>query len=255
MVSDVETLGAMLARANRVLVVTGAGVSTESGIPDFRGPNGIWNTRRPVYFQDFVGVERKRIVYWQQHSEIHAAHGHAEPGPVHRACARLDQAGRLRAVVTQNVDGLHHDGGLSSDKVIEVHGTGRKAACLDCGAAVPIADAVGEFRATGVPPMCTECGGLMKPATISFGQQLDPLTVQRAIDAADECDLVIALGSTLSVYPAADISIRAASRGVPYAIVNQGATDHDGDPLVTLRIEGEVGTVFGEAVEIALHSA
>ncbi|MGI9667643.1 MAG: SIR2 family NAD-dependent protein deacylase, partial [Acidimicrobiia bacterium] len=176
----------------------------------------------------------------------------ARPGAVHRACVRLEEAGILDAIVTQNVDGLHTEAGSSPHKVIEVHGTGREASCLDCGVRQPIRGPLDEFQETGLPPRCAACDGLVKPATISFGQGLNPMIIQSAFAAADSCDLVVALGTTLSVYPAADVSLQAARRGVPYAVVNQGPTDHDGSGAVTLRIDGEVGAVFGSAVGMAI---
>ena len=176
----------------------------------------------------------------------------AEPGPVHLAAVELERAGKLEALVTQNIDGLHSEAGTSSSVLVEVHGTGREASCLDCGARVPIGRPLAEFDRTRVPPVCDECGGLMKPATISFGQPLDPLSITRSVDAAERCDLAVALGSTLSVYPAAEIPLHAVRRGVPYAIVNLGRTEHDSLPGVTLRIEGDVGEVFSAAVADAL---
>jgi len=246
-----HALARLIAGAEAVLVVTGAGVSTEAGIPDFRGPNGVWNTQRPVDFQDFLRSEQRRVDYWDQKvaSDVHIAS--AQPGAVHRACVALECAGMLEAIVTQNIDGLHTMAGSSPEKVVEVHGTAREAGCLDCGARSPITPHLEEFNRTRVPPKCS-CGGLLKPATISFGQQLDPLTLHDATQAAERCDLVVALGSTLSVYPAADVPLHAARRGVPYVIVNQGDTDHDGLAFVTLRIDADVGTVFSEAVAEAI---
>jgi NAD-dependent deacetylase len=241
----------LIHRARAILVVTGAGISTASGIPDFRGPNGVWNTMRPVEYNRFVRDPRARIEYWNQKAMAEDAFLGAKPNPAHVACVQLERAARLAAVVTQNVDGLHGDAGTSPEKLIEVHGNGREAVCLTCGEREPIVGPMQSFRDTGEPPVC-DCGGFLKPATISFGQPLDPMTMYRAERAASECDLVIALGSTLGVYPAADLPLSAARRGVPYVVVNQGATEHDGDPSVTLRIEGDVTTVFPTAVSTAL---
>jgi NAD-dependent deacetylase len=153
--------------------------------------------------------------------------------------------------VTQNVDGLHAGAGTSKGKLVEVHGTAMEVSCLDCGERTPTQPHLDEFDATRVAPLC-HCGGLLKPATISFGQNLDPMALYRAQSAAEETDLVIALGSTLSVYPAAEIPLVAARRGVPYAIVNRGETDHDASIHLTLRIDGNVSTVFPQAVTTAL---
>lgn len=250
--TDAKALGELIAGASSVLLVTGAGVSTESGIPDYRGPHGVWNTQRPVEFGDFLRSPERRVEYWEQKLAGAPQLEAATPGGVHRAAVLLEQAGRLEAVVTQNIDGLHSMAGTSPDRLVEVHGTGRMAGCLSCGIRTPIEPHLEAFERTRRPPTCGECGGLLKPATISFGQQLDPLTIQRAIDAAEACDCVIALGTTLSVYPAADIPVHAARRGVPYAIVNRGRTEHDALPWLTLRIDADVGTVFPDAVDIAL---
>ncbi|MFV2000669.1 MAG: NAD-dependent deacetylase [Acidimicrobiia bacterium] len=248
---DVESLSAMIRSADRVLILTGAGISTETGIPDFRGPRGVWKTQRPVEFQDFVASEDSRIEYWDQKVVSDQTIAVALPGAVHRACVDLERAGKLNAIVTQNIDGLHSMAGSSPDKVVEVHGTAREAACLDCRERSAITPILEEFVETRIAPRC-HCGGLLKPATISFGQALDPATMYRAQMAAEACDLVIAMGTTLSVYPAADIPLHAARRGVPYVIINQGFTDHDGSTLVTLRIDADVGETFSTAVRQAL---
>lgn len=253
MTPDTSRLANLIADSTRILLVTGAGISTSSGIPDYRGPQGVWRTQRPVEFHDFVSDEDRRIEYWDQKLMSAPLIDAAEPGSVHHSAVALERAGKLEAIVTQNIDGLHTDAGSSGSVVIEVHGTTREAGCLDCGSRSPMGPVLSAFEQTRVPPRCTDCGGLLKPATISFGQQLDQMTVARALQAADACDLVIALGSTLSVYPAADIPLRAASRrGVSYAIVNRGRTEHDRMPSVTLRVEGDVGEVFPAAVSDAL---
>ena len=253
MTPDTARLANLIADAEHILLVTGAGISTSSGIPDYRGPQGVWKTQQPVQFHDFVRDEGKRVEYWDQKLISAPLIDAATPGAVHRAAVALERAGKLEAIVTQNVDGLHTDAGSSASIVIEVHGTTREAGCLDCGRRSPIGSHLVAFEQSRVPPRCDVCGGLLKPATISFGQQLDQLIVARAVQAADACDLVVALGSTLSVYPAADIPLRAASRrGVPYAIVNRGRTEHDRMPSVTLRVEGDVGDVFATAVSDAL---
>lgn len=252
MTPEVARLANLIASAQRIMLVTGAGVSTHAGIPDYRGPNGVWRTQRPVEYGDFVRSHDKRVEYWSQKLAAASALADAEPTAAHAAAVRLEGAGKLEAVVTQNVDGLHSAAGTSGAKLIEVHGTAREAMCLDCGARGAIEPFLDAFASSGEPPVCEVCGGHVKPATISFGQSLDPVSIARAAQATDRCDLVIALGSTLSVYPAAAIPLDAAQRGVPYVIVNLGATDHDHLPTVSLRIEGDVGHVFPEAVDDAL---
>jgi NAD-dependent deacetylase len=249
MTDSVHDLSTLIADADAILIVTGAGVSTETGIPDFRGPQGVWNTQRPVMYQDFLANEEDRITYWHQKVLAASTIEVAKPGAVHQACVVLEGAGKLEAIVTQNIDGLHTIAG--SKNVVEVHGTGREAVCLTCQVRSPVVPHLEAFTASHVPPRC-ECGGLLKPATISFGQQLDSKVMYEATQAAEACDLVIAMGTTLSVYPAAEIPLVAARRGVPYVIINQGDTEHDALPYVTLRIEAPVGPTFSHAVTEAL---
>lgn len=245
-------LAPLLRRAERVLIVTGAGLSTASGIPDFRGPNGVWTRRRPVYYDDFMASEPARIEYWDFKLETWQVYRSAAPNRAHHAIVDLERAGKIRAVVTQNVDGLHSIAGTSPDLLVELHGTDRLVECQTCGATTDPTPHFASFETTRRPPRCA-CGGLLKPATISFGQSLRPRDVERAESAAADADLVVALGSTLSVYPAAAVPLLAAARGVPYAIVNRGPTDHDGHPSVTLRLEGDVTEIVPAAVEAALQ--
>jgi NAD-dependent deacetylase len=245
------TLAEHLRAANRALIFTGAGISTGSGIPDFRGPEGVWKQRQPVYFQDFMTSETARIEHWDYKLEGRDAFRDARPNAVHDAIVRLERAGKLRAVITQNIDGLHSLAGTSAERLIELHGTNAEVECQSCRRRSDPEPHFEHFRRTRKPPLC-DCGGFLKPATISFGQNLDPAVLDRAAAATRDADLVVALGSTLSVYPAASFPLAAAERGVPYVIVNRGATEHDGHPGVTLRIEGEVGEIFHAAVEAGL---
>lgn len=240
-----------LRASSRILVFTGAGVSTASGIPDFRGPGGVWTRRRPVYYEEFLASEAARVEYWDFKLETWDIYQRSDPNPVHHAIVALERAGKIVSVVTQNVDGLHLRAGTSRDRLIELHGTDLLIKCLQCGAASDPAPHFEAFKATRRSPQC-ECGGALKPATISFGQPLSSADLERAGAAAAGADLVFALGSTLSVYPAASIPLVAAGRGTPYIIVNRGATDHDDHPSVTLRLEGDVAAIVPPAVEAAL---
>ncbi len=242
-----------LRAAQRALIFTGAGISTGSGIPDFRGPNGVWKRRQPVYFQDFMTSEAARIEHWDYKLEAHTAFRDARPNVVHEAIVRLERAGKLCAVVTQNIDGLHRLAGTSEEMLVEIHGTNALIECQTCHARSEPAPHFAHFARTRRPPVCG-CGGFLKPATISFGQNLDARELERAGQAARAADLVIALGSTLSVHPAASFPLLAAERGAPYIIINRGSTDHDGHPRLTLRLEGEVGETFPPAVAAALAS-
>ncbi len=231
------------------MAFTGAGISTSSGIPDYRGPQGVWKTRRPVMYQDFMSSPQARSEYWQQKLEDRDAFGTAAPNEVHRALVRLEEAGKVELVVTQNVDGLHRAAGTT--RLVEVHGTNAEIECQSCGARSDPEPHFAAFADNGIPPDC-ECGGHLKPATISFGQSLRREDLVRAFTAAEACDMALALGSTLSVHPAAEIPLAAVRRGVPYAVVNRGPTDHDHVTGVSLRLEGDVTTIVPPAVSAAL---
>src|SRR5512139_1160162 len=168
---DLEKLVRLLQPANQVLVFTGAGISTGSGIPDFRGPDGVWKRRQPVYYHDFMRSEAARIEHWDYKLEGWVAFRDAQPNAVHRAVVRLEQAGKLRAVVTQNIDGLHARAGTSPEKLIELHGTNSRVECQSCGRLSDPEPHFDTFRRTRKPPVC-DCGGFLKPATVSFGQDL-----------------------------------------------------------------------------------
>ena len=237
--------------SRKALIFTGAGISTGSGIPDFRGPQGVWTRRKPVYFQDFMTSEAARIEHWDFKLEGWDGYRTAQPNAVHSAIVALEQAGKVIGVVTQNIDGLHARAGTTASRLVELHGTNLLVECQTCGKRDDPEPHFEFFRAKRQAPRC-QCGGFLKPATISFGQSLDPEVLARAEEAAAAADLVVALGSTLSVYPAASFPLLAAQRGVPYLIVNRGATDHDADKAVSLRIEGDVAEIFPPAVKAAL---
>jgi NAD-dependent deacetylase len=246
-----EKLAAYLRAAQNILIFTGAGISTGSGIPDFRGPQGVWKRRQPVYYQDFMRSEEAMVEHWDYKLEGWTGFRDARPNATHEAIVRLEQAGKVLAVVTQNIDGLHSRAGTSTAKLIELHGTNTLVECQTCGRRSEPEPHFEYFRKTRRPPAC-DCGGFLKPATISFGQNLRNEDLQRAEQAANKADLVVALGSTLSVYPAANIPLLAAARGAPYVVINQGETEHDALPELTLRLEGDVADIFPCAVAEAL---
>jgi NAD-dependent deacetylase len=235
-----RTVASWIAGADEVLVFTGAGISTESGIPDFRGPNGIWRTRDPARYtiQSFLADPEVRRETWRNRADspIDAA----LPNAGHRAVVDLERAGLVRVVVTQNIDGLHQEAG-SSD-VIELHGTTRRAGCLDCGARMPIEVVLDRVREGDEDPHCELCGGLLKSATISFGQALIEADVDRAMEVAERCDVCLAVGSTLSVWPAAGVPLAAARRGARLVIVNDGETDLD--EAASAIVRGRCGDVL-----------
>jgi NAD-dependent deacetylase len=249
-----DRLVALLHVARNILVFTGAGISTGSGIPDFRGPDGVWKRRQPVYYQDFMRSHGARVEHWDFKLEGWTAFRDARPNSNHDAIVQLEGAGKVLAVVTQNIDGLHERAGTPKERLVEMHGTNSQVECQSCGKLSEPEPHFEQFRRTRQPPVC-ECGGFLKPATISFGQNLRTEVLERAQEAASRADLAVALGSTLSVHPAADIPLIAARMGAPYVIINRGETEHDDLPEVTLRIEGDVGEVFPAAVHDALTAA
>ncbi|TMC48893.1 MAG: NAD-dependent deacylase [Chloroflexi bacterium] len=237
---QLATVVAWLRDARRVLVFTGAGISTESGIPDFRGPNGLWTKVDPSRFtlQNFVADSEVRRESWQ--NRLHSTLEEARPNAGHRAVAELGQLGKVGTVVTQNIDGLHQLAG--SRDVIELHGTTREAACLSCRRRLPIASVLDRVREGDVDPHCEICGGLLKTATISFGQALIEADLIRAHAEASACDLCLAAGSTLSVWPAAGVPLEARRSGARLVIVNDGDTELDEAASTVIR--GRTGEVL-----------
>lgn len=229
----------MVQAAERAVVFTGAGISTESGIPDFRSPGGLWTQNKPIYFQDFMASEDMRIEAWRRKFNMDDAFTSARPNPGHLAIARLVQAGKVSAVITQNIDNLHQDSGVPADRVIELHGNTTYAKCLDCATRHEIAFVRAAFEASGRPPPCGSCGGILKTATISFGQAMPEEEMMRAEAETLACDLFIAIGSSLVVYPAAGFPIIAKQNGARLAIVNREPTDMD--EIADLVVNGEAG--------------
>jgi len=205
---------------------TGAGISTESGIPDFRSPGGVWATSQPVYFDDFVASDDARREYWRQKSIAHRDFADAEPNVGHRILAKWEQSGRLEKIITQNIDGLHQIAGSRS--VCELHGTARAVACLECAERfLDVESLVNEFLATNQPPSCPKCGGIMKHATVSFGQSLPTDVLDAATQSSHRAELFLAMGSSLVVQPAASLPLIAKEQGARLVIVNRDPTPLD----------------------------
>jgi NAD-dependent deacetylase len=232
-VDRVAQLAAWVREARAGVAFTGAGISTESGIPDFRSPGGWWSRNRPVDFQEFLASDEARREYWRQKCHGHRQFAEARPGAGHRALADLEGAGRLRGVITQNIDGLHQAAG--SREVLELHGTNRAVACVRCGRREPPDPLVAQFLATGEVPVCPDCGGWMKHATVSFGQALPADVLLQATRWVRACDLLLAIGSSLVVQPAADLPRLAKARGARVVIVNREATEQDATADAVLR--------------------
>jgi NAD-dependent deacetylase len=230
--------------AERVVVLTGAGVSTDSGIPDFRGPQGVW-TRNPEAekqstIQHYVADPEVRRRAWR--SRLESPAWSAQPNAGHRALVALERRGKLDTLITQNIDGLHQAAGSSPERVVEVHGTMREVVCLDCGQRAPMERALARVRAGEDDPPCRTCGGILKSATISFGQNLVPEDLRRAELAARRCDLMLAVGTKLSVWPVAGVVPGAKDAGARVVIVNAEPTEMDAMADAVLR--GPIGDIL-----------
>lgn len=244
-----EGLRRLIAGARRIVAFTGAGVSTESGIPDFRSPGGLWTRFQPIAFDRFMASAEARREYWRRRFAVLDPIEAARPNRGHRAIAKLASQGRLEAVVTQNIDGLHGKSGIAPERVVELHGNATFARCLDCGRHHELAPIRRAFLARGELPLCHGCGGIVKSATVSFGQAMPAEAMARAERAATACDLFLAIGSSLQVYPAAAFPLLAKRHGATLAIVNREATELD--PWADLVVHGEIGPLLGAATDTA----
>jgi NAD-dependent protein deacetylase/lipoamidase len=240
---DIAKVASWLASSRSTIVLTGAGISTESGIPDFRSPGGVWSKYRTVYYDEFLESADARHEYWRQKCEMHREFADAQPNVGHEVLARWESTGRIRGVITQNIDGLHQIAG--SQKVLELHGTAREAACIDCRARYEINPLVEQFLAQNRVPDCPACSGRLKHATISFGQMLPADVLLEANRWTRECDLFLAIGSSLVVTPAADLPRNAKHRGARLVIINRDATPLNplADTVLTTPIGGTLAAI------------
>jgi NAD-dependent deacetylase len=247
--ASLEQLAALVLSAQRIVVFTGAGISTESGIPDFRSPGGVWTKYDPAEFHidRFLANKESRKRYWMRTTEFYKDIAKALPNSAHYAVVELERMGRLGAVITQNVDGLHQAAGSAPEKVIELHGTHRFVSCLSCGHSHARDAFQARVSPEGDAPDCEQCGGLMKPATISFGQMLKPEVLDRAARETQRCDLFLVVGTSLVVYPAAGFPLMAVEKGAPLAIVNLQETPHDEQATVVVR--GGAGDTLTQVVQ------
>lgn len=235
-------LAAMLRAARHGVVFTGAGISTESGIPDFRSPGGIWTQMAPIEFRDFVSSAAMRKEAWRRRFAMEEMFARVRPNSGHSAVAQLVVRGNIRHVITQNIDNLHQASGVPAGQVIELHGNTRYAKCLDCGARAELDPIRVHFEAHGEAPDCSRCGGLLKTATISFGQAMPETEMQRAEQAAVMSDVFLVLGSSLVVYPAAGFPLMAKRAGARLAIINREPTDLD--EAADVVVHGEIGATL-----------
>ena len=248
MSDEIQQLARLIDEATRVVVFTGAGISTESGIPDFRSPNGIWSQTTPIYFDEYVKSADARIEAWRRKFEIDRDMIGAEPNRGHRAVAELVRTGKVSVVITQNIDGLHQESGVPDEQMIELHGNGTYAMCLSCGARHELDPIKAAFEADNSLPDCNLCGGIVKTATISFGQAMPEGPMERARGETLACDLFLAIGSSLVVYPAAGFPAMAKQNGAGLVIINRDPTDLD--RMADLVLNREIGPTLGEAANV-----
>jgi NAD-dependent deacetylase len=246
---DLERFQKLIAGARRAVVFTGAGISTESGIPDFRSPGtGLWTKMKPIEFGDFLASEAVRQESWRRKFSGDRTFENAKPNKGHEAVAKLVRDGKVSAVITQNVDNLHQDAGVPDAQVIELHGNARYATCLDCALRYELADLEQEFRTTQRVGPCRKCGGVIKTATISFGQAMPEGAMRRAHAQTLGCDLFIVIGSSLVVYPAAGFPELAKDLGAKLVILNREPTGLD--PIADLVLHREIGPTMSYVVGI-----
>jgi NAD-dependent deacetylase len=247
--SDIKALQRLIELSRRAVVFTGAGISTESGIPDFRSPGGIWTKYTPIDFEDFLRSEEARRESWRRKFATDPTLRAARPNRGHRAVAALVERGKAASVITQNIDGLHQASGVPEAKVIELHGNTTYAHCLDCRTRYELEDIRIAFEKDEKPPVCADCGGFVKTATVSFGQAMPEDEMRRAEAETLACDLFIVLGSSLVVYPAAGFPELAKHNGARLVIVNRDATGLD--RVADLVLHSAIGETLGEAVGVA----
>jgi NAD-dependent deacetylase len=244
--NGVERLGDMIAEASMIVPFTGAGISTECGIPDFRSPGGLWTRNRPIPYDEFVASQDARDEAWRRRFAMEPTFAAARPGRGHRALAALYKAGKIPAVVTQNIDNLHQASGFAAEHVVELHGNTTYARCIGCAETYDMSWVKERFDANGEAPNCTSCEEPVKTATISFGQAMPEEAMRRATDYAQQCDLLIAIGSSLVVWPAAGIPLLAKNNGARFVIINNEATEQD--EFADLVIRADIGETLGPFV-------
>lgn len=242
-----EALAAVLEAMRSGLAFTGAGISTESGIPDFRSPGGMWSRNKPIPYDAFLASRAARDEAWRRRFAMDEAFVRARPNAGHAALARLVADGRLIGVVTQNIDGLHQAAGVPADRLVEIHGNSTYATCLDCGRRYELGWIRPRFEAAGgVAPDCEDCSGPIKTATISFGQPMPSAAMRLAVEMTRACDVFLCIGTSLVVQPAAGLPVEAKRAGARLVILNRQPTDLDG--LADLVINAEIGKVLGSSV-------
>jgi NAD-dependent deacetylase len=246
--AGLRQLKSLIDGAKRAVIFTGAGVSTESGIPDFRSPNGIWSKMSPIYFDEFMRSEEARRESWRRKIVMDKDFIAAEPNRGHRAIEKLVRVGKVSCIITQNIDGLHEVSGIPAEKIVELHGNGTYAKCMTCETRFELPPIKEAFERDGTLPICTWCGGIIKTATISFGQQMPDVPIMRAREETLACDLFLAIGSSLVVYPAAGFVPMAKQNGAKLVILTRDPTELD--EIADLVLNREIGPTLGDVVGV-----
>jgi NAD-dependent protein deacetylase/lipoamidase len=244
--NEIAKLSSLIEASANIVAFTGAGISTECGIPDFRSPGGLWTKYKPIEFSEFLASAETRLEAWRRYFKLYDEVRGAKPGRCHRAIAQLVKQGKAGCVITQNIDNLHQESGVPGEKIIELHGNGSFAKCLGCGKRHELDWARHEIEHSGLPPRCGGCGGIVKTATISFGQPMPDDVMAKAHGAAESCQLFLVVGSSLKVYPAATLPLLAKRWGAVLAIVNNEPTDFD--EMADLVINWDAGDTLSRAV-------
>lgn len=244
--SGVEQLGEMIAEASLIVPFTGAGISTECGIPDFRSPGGLWTRNRPIDFEEFVASQEARDESWRRRFAMETTFAAAAPGRGHRALCSLYRAGKIPAIITQNIDNLHQASGIADEHVIELHGNTTYARCIGCGQSYDLGWVKQRFESSGHAPDCLNCDEPVKTATVSFGQAMPEEAMRRATELAQQCDLFLAIGSSLVVWPAAGFPLMAKDAGARLVIINNEPTEQD--EMADLVIRHDIGETLGPFV-------
>ena len=249
MKEQIEKAAQWIIDSKKAVVFAGAGLSTESGIPDFRSPGGVWDRYNPedFYYQNFIASEASREKYWQMATEMYEPMKKAQPNAAHLAIAEMEKLGKLDCVITQNIDGLHFKAGNSEEKVIQLHGTAMHVSCLNCGKKYDRDEVQERFRKTREVPYCDDCNGPLKPATISFGQAMPERETQEAYHRSSLCDLFIVVGSSLVVQPAASMPLVAKRNGAKLVIINRDPTPYD--DMADIVIHGQAGSTMASILE------
>jgi NAD-dependent deacetylase len=246
---QIGQVAGLILNAKRIVIFVGAGLSTESGIPDFRSPGGVWDKYDPedFYFQNFLSSEASREKYWQMATEMYEAMRDAKPNPAHLAVAELEKLGKLDCLITQNIDGLHFKAGNSPEKVLELHGTAMHVTCLNCNKRYERDAIQGRIAKGEKAPRCDECAGLLKPATISFGQSMPERETREAYEQSSTCDLFIVIGSSLVVQPAAYMPVVAHRNGAKLVIINRDETACD--DIADVIVKAQAGPAMAAILE------